>query len=82
MSTFSVAARHRTRLPRVLATLALSILLLYGFALAGFYYAMCQPPATFGNVMKRTGPAPFLLFPFESMWMRARSGHVNVGGRW
>ena len=55
------------------------VALLYGLALAGFYYAMCQPPATFGNLMKRTGPAPFLLFPFESMWKSARAGQVTAG---
>lgn len=79
MSTTSVAAPRRTRLPRILGTLALAFVLLYGLALAGFYYAMTQPPATFGNLMKRTGPAPFLLFPFETMWKSARAGHVNVG---
>jgi hypothetical protein len=79
MSTIPVAARRRTRWSRILATIALSLVLLYGLAFAGFYYAMCQSPATFGNVMKHTGPAPFLLFPFESMWKRARAGHVNVG---
>jgi peroxiredoxin len=29
--------------------------------------------------MKHTGPAPFLLFPFETMWKSARGGKLNVG---
>ena len=79
MSTLSVAATRRTRRRRILGTVAVCVALLYGLALAGFYYAMCQPPATFGNLMKRTGPAPFLLFPFESMWKSARAGQISAG---
>ncbi|HEX4748517.1 MAG TPA: hypothetical protein VH302_03155 [Bryobacteraceae bacterium] len=52
---------------------------LWAIGFAGFYYAMCQKPETFGNVMKHTGPAPFLIFPFETMWKSARAGHVSVG---
>ena len=43
------------------------------------YYLMIQPPERFaGAIAKLPGPA-FLLFPFETMWFRARAGHVNVG---
>ncbi len=30
---------------------------------------------------KLPGPVPFLLFPFETLWMQARAGHLNVGDR-
>ena len=44
------------------------------------WWAMNQPPETFGRVMsKMPGPVPFLLFPFETFWMRARAGHLQVG---
>jgi hypothetical protein len=44
------------------------------------WWAMNQPPETFGRVMaKMPGPVPFLLFPFETFWMRARAGSLNVG---
>jgi hypothetical protein len=44
------------------------------------WWAMNQPPETFGRVMaKMPGPAPFLLFPFETFWMRARAGSLQVG---
>lgn len=44
------------------------------------WWAMKQPPETFGRVMaKMPGPVPFLLFPFETFWMRARAGHLQVG---
>lgn len=44
------------------------------------WWAMNEPPETFGRVMaKMPGPVPFLLFPFETFWMRARAGHLQVG---
>ena len=42
--------------------------------------AMRQPPEVFGRVMaKMPGPVPFLLFPFETLWTRARAGSLHVG---
>jgi hypothetical protein len=51
---------------------------------AGFgsyiWWAMNQPPEKFARVISRMpGPVPFLLFPFETLWLRARAGHLNVG---
>jgi hypothetical protein len=44
------------------------------------YRVMCQPPETFGRFMaKLPGPAAFLVFPFETLWMHARAGHLLVG---
>lgn len=44
------------------------------------WWAMNQPPETFGRVMaKLPGPVPFLLFPFETFWLRARAGKLQVG---
>lgn len=56
-----------------------AIALVYFIALAGFAFAMRQPFDRFAMLMARVGPAPFLLFPFESMWKSARSGHLNTG---
>lgn len=78
MSTVQVT-KPRKAVSRVLVKVALALVVVYCFFFAGFYYAMKQPPETFGNVMKHTGPAPFLLFPFESMWMSARAGHLGIG---
>jgi hypothetical protein len=42
--------------------------------------AMHKPPEEFGRIMsKMPGPVPFLLFPFESMWLRARAGTLHPG---
>jgi hypothetical protein len=44
------------------------------------WWAMHQPPEIFGRVMKRLpGPVPFLLFPFETAWLHARAGTLQVG---
>jgi hypothetical protein len=41
---------------------------------------MRQPPEHFARVMaKIPGPVPFLIFPFETLWMRARAGTLHVG---
>ncbi len=54
-------------------------LTLYLFVLAGFAVAMRQPPERFARIMAHTGPVPFLLFPFETMWKDARRGQLRPG---
>jgi hypothetical protein len=41
--------------------------------------AMRRPPEQFAMVMAHTGPVPFLLFPFETMWKQARRGALQPG---
>ncbi len=44
------------------------------------YGVMRQTPEQFGRVMaKIPGPVPFLIFPFETLWMSARAGTLQVG---
>jgi hypothetical protein len=70
----SPTARKRLRI-------AAAVLAVVYVAFGGFiWWSMNQPPETFGRVMaKMPGPVPFLLFPFETFWMRARAGHLQVG---
>jgi hypothetical protein len=70
---------RRTTLKRRLAIVATIVLLAYCTALVGFDYAMHQPPQSFSRLMMHAGPAPFLLFPFETMWKHARSGGLQIG---
>jgi hypothetical protein len=58
----------------------LGLILAY-FAFGGFvYWAMRQPPEVFGRVMARMpGPVVFILFPFETLWTRARAGNLHAG---
>jgi hypothetical protein len=44
------------------------------------YRVMCKPPEQFARVMsKMPGPVPFLLLPFETLWLRARAGKLGIG---
>jgi hypothetical protein len=85
MSTSPIAAGTHTdlrptkRWRRRLVRIGVVTLAVYSAALVGFDYAMHQPPEVFSRLMMRVGPAPFLLFPFESMWKSARAGHLRVG---
>jgi hypothetical protein len=77
-------AKRRLKLSQVvrkrLGTAAIVLVVVY-FAFGSIvWWAMNQPPETFGRVMKRMpGPVPFLLFPFETFWLRARAGTLQVG---
>jgi len=56
--------------------------LMIGYVCFGTYvwWAMHQPPETFGRVMaKMPGPVPFLIFPFETAWLHARAGTLHPG---
>jgi len=57
-----------------------AVVILYVIFVATVWWAMHQPPETFGRVMARMpGPAVFLLAPFETMWVHARAGTLNPG---
>jgi hypothetical protein len=78
MARFSLKANP---LLRNLLVGSLVVLLLAYCCFAGFiWWAMHQPPETFGRVMaKVSGPVVFILFPFETFWMHARAGSLHVG---
>jgi peroxiredoxin len=41
---------------------------------------MRRPPEAFGRFMMHVpGPVAFLALPFETMWMRARAGTLEIG---
>lgn len=57
-----------------------AVILLWLLGCAVLYDLMRQPPEIFARFMaKLPGPVPFLLFPFESLWLHARSGQLHVG---
>jgi hypothetical protein len=57
---------------------ALAVLWVLGCGL--IYSSMRRPPEQFGRVMsKLPGELPFMIFPFETMWMRARGGALQIG---
>jgi len=49
-------------------------------ACGALYRVMRQSPERFARVMaKIPGPIPFLILPFETLWMHARSGTLQAG---
>jgi hypothetical protein len=70
---------RRLRKKLLLQILAVLVVLYASFA-GLILWAMRQPPETFGRVMAHMpGPVPFLIFPFETAWLRARAGHLQPG---
>src|SRR5262249_17308237 len=64
---------------RVVSVLVV-LLVLWGGFLGYIWWAMNQPPEKFARVMsKLLTPAAFFVLPFETMWTRARAGHLRVG---
>jgi hypothetical protein len=65
---------------RLLSRLLVGLTIGYVSFGAYVWWAMHQPPETFGRVMaKMPGPVPFWLFPFETAWLHARAGTLHVG---
>jgi hypothetical protein len=71
-------AWHRWKKQLLITAAVLAVLWVAGCA--GLYRIMREPPEQFARFMaKLPGPVPFLLFPFETLWMQARAGHLHNG---
>jgi hypothetical protein len=71
--------RYRSALKIAVRTICVIAALWVGACFA-IYHVMRQPPEEFGHVMaKMPGPVPFLVLPFETLWLRARAGKLAVG---
>jgi len=68
---------------RLLLRLLVGLISGYVCFAASIWWGMHQPPETFGRVMAKMpgGPIPFLIFPFETAWIHARAGTLQVGDR-
>ena len=55
------------------------VVLVYAACVAALAIAMRQPPDTFGAIMAHMPAVAFMVLPFESLWMNARAGHLQVG---
>lgn len=73
--------RKLLRFSRGKLAIGLSIMLaIWLLGCAGIYATMLQPPETFARaISKLPGPVPFLIFPFQTLWTRARSGALQLG---
>jgi hypothetical protein len=71
----------KTVLKKIAAGVCIIAVLWVG-ATAALYRVMRQPPEAFGRFMMHVpGPVAFLIFPFETLWLRARAGDLQVGDR-
>jgi hypothetical protein len=62
----------------ILAILVILAALFVAFS-ATLYWAMLQTPDQFGRFMTHVPMPAMLVLPFETFWMRARGGNVQVG---
>ncbi|MBV9670452.1 MAG: hypothetical protein JOZ43_05805 [Acidobacteriales bacterium] len=68
-------------LKRLLLLIGIPLLLLWIAFVAYIDNAMHRPPEQFGQVMKSMPMPAYFLFPFETMWSRARSGSLAPGSQ-
>jgi hypothetical protein len=64
---------------KILLRAGVVLIVLYVGFVGYIWWAMNQTPETFGGVMKRLPGLAYILVPFETMWMRARAGHLQAG---
>jgi hypothetical protein len=78
--TKNLAQRLTPRTRRILLRLFIGFAVFYLACTGLIWWSMRQPPETFGRVMMHVpGPVAFLAFPFETLWTRARAGHLRIG---
>jgi hypothetical protein len=66
-------------LKRLLLWLAAALLVAYVALVAAVAWAMRQPPEVFGRFMSHMPAPAYLVLPFETLWVRARVGKLQVG---
>lgn len=83
LSAKLLAIKQLATNPAVLKTAITTCILLavlWALGCGVLYRIMLRPPEAFAGFMaKLPGPVPFLLFPFETLWLRARSGTLHPG---
>jgi hypothetical protein len=70
----------KAKFVRVTVVTLCVIAALWMLCCVGLYSVMRKSPEQFARVMSKIpGPVPFLILPFETLWMRARAGTLHVG---
>jgi hypothetical protein len=78
MTRLTMKLSPRSR--KVLLTVVVVLIVAYIGLGAYVWHAMWEPPEVFAHIMaKMPGPIVFLLYPFETLWTRARAGNLNIG---
>lgn len=65
---------------RAAVRIFLAIALLWIIACGALYRVMRQSPEQFARVMAKVpGPVAFMVLPFETLWLHARAGSLEIG---
>ena len=64
---------------KTLLKIVCAVALVYGAGCAGLYAVMRQSPDAFSATMKHMPDAAFMVLPFRSLWMNARTGALRPG---
>src|SRR5271168_3303516 len=64
---------------RIALRALLALVVVYFALVAALAITMREPPDKFGAVIAKVPPIAFLVLPFETLWMNARAGHLQVG---
>ena len=65
---------------KVAVRIACGLAAVWLVACCALYGVMRRSPEDFGRVMAHIpGPIPFLVLPFETLWLRARAGTLQIG---
>ena len=78
-TTVAAATKKKRKLRKWLLPAAGVLLPAWLGFLVYINWAMHQPPEVFGHVMAQMPMPAYFVIPFETLWSRARAGHVNVG---
>lgn len=74
-----VPSKPRRKWKKITATVLLCLFVLWGGLTTYVWHAMHKTPEEFGRVMMHMPWEIFLVVPFETLWMRARAGTVQIG---
>ena len=64
---------------RLALRIAAVVLVLYVGVAGGLLWAMYQPPARFGRIMRHVPMPMMVVLPFKPLWYVARKGDLRVG---
>ncbi len=65
---------------KLLLRFVAGLIVLYLVSVVFIWWSMRQPPEKFGRIVARMPvPIVFALFPFETLWIHARAGDLNIG---
>ena len=72
-------AKHKSVSKTIVATVCV-LAVLWAICCVALYGVMRRPPERFGQMMARVPEqAAFLVLPFETLWLHARAGTLQVG---